>query len=180
MSTMKRRLFIVLSITLIISIVFGFINAIGETSISINRFETRFNLASEALETDHKIQSDNISFSPGESIDMFTITISDAFVLQIGVLHNTTDICQAWIIYVPGASVEDIDSLSFLYLVTEILYAYGVIDEFTETETVMNDLDLVRHMEQGTNNTIVFKGVNIGIWCVAGISYIFAISSSDQ
>ena len=177
---MKRRQIKVISTALIISLVLSFFTAIGETNISINRFETRFNFASEALETEHKIKSDNISFSPGESVDMFTITISEAFALQIGVLHNTTDICQAWIIYVPGASVEDIDSLSFLYLITEILYAYGVIDEFTETETVMNDLDLVSHMEQGTNNAVVFKGVNIGIWCVAGISYIFAISSSDQ
>ncbi len=171
---MKRRLICLLLAVLLTAACTA--SAEEEAMISLKDFESLFNHASESLETDHRIIPSRTALKPGDNGNLFVITFSDAFVLQLTIPKDTTDVSRAWILYVPTAEgAEQGEPREFLSLVAELLYATDAADTLADAASVIEELDLVARLEAGAVGTLTRRNRRIGIAPLQNVGWIFSV-----
>lgn len=152
--------------------------AVAETKSSISDFstyQTMFNIASLLLGTDHMITSDRIKFITGEVNDVYQIIYKNNTLLQINVPHGTDNVIGVLGCYVPEQNASNEDVKSYLFLIYEILYATGVVDELENASDVLSLLGYFENLEDGDNNKITLNGLSIGYMVSNNIGFWFFV-----
>ncbi|MBR2208194.1 MAG: SHOCT domain-containing protein [Synergistaceae bacterium] len=128
--------------------------------LPLDDFVSSFNSISSALKDGHSISERGMIFTPGSVNDSYRIKYADCLFLSLFVVHDTSDFVQAFINY-GGDKTGDYAS-HLICLIGELFYATGVINDFSETATLLDRLKF-SNLHDGAFNSIIVNGWRVYI-----------------
>lgn len=179
---MKKILVFVLCFVLFVSSAKAAVT-VDDTFISVNDFNTNFNVACILTGSGHKITSTNLQFTIGDLRDCFIITLGNGIIeLHVYMPHikdyngKTNDINEIDLWFYSDGTVESVEHLTSAII--ELALTTGAIDRTKDANNFITKLGFLDNVSDGAENTLTINGLNYSYMISSMFGFHFSITKA--